>query len=34
MSPASVRLEDSGQLVRLGLMQASDAYERFANALA
>jgi glycosyltransferase involved in cell wall biosynthesis len=34
MSPASVRFEDSGQLVRLGLMQTSEAYERFANALA
>ena len=34
MSPASVRFEDSGRLVRLGLMQTPDAYERFANALA
>ncbi|WP_372787051.1 glycosyltransferase family 2 protein [Phenylobacterium sp.] len=34
MSPASVRFEDSAQLVRLGLMQTSEAYERFANALA
>jgi glycosyltransferase involved in cell wall biosynthesis len=34
MSPASVRFEGSAQLVALGLMQTSDAYERFANALA
>ena len=34
MSPASVRFEGSVQLVALGLMQTSDAYERFANALA
>jgi glycosyltransferase involved in cell wall biosynthesis len=34
MSPASVRFEDSGQLVRLGLMQTSEAYKRFANGLA
>jgi glycosyltransferase involved in cell wall biosynthesis len=34
MSPASVRFEGSDQLVALGLMQTSDAYERFANALA
>ena len=34
MSPASVRFEDSAQLVALGLMQTSNAYEQFANALA
>jgi glycosyltransferase involved in cell wall biosynthesis len=33
MSPASVRFEGGAQLVGLGLMQTSDAYERFANAL-